>query len=112
MNICISCSSSITNQNQMILCTHIKDCSLFIGSTGPVFRGMGQGLFLMLLSMGHKDFLCFYGTGHELFLEKNLSNYICIISRGVTPIDWNTRCAIFEGTFWLENKFLGLFYSL
>ena len=46
-----------------------------------MFRGTGQGLFLMLPSMGHKDFLCFYGTGHELFLEKNLSNYICIISR-------------------------------
>ena len=42
----------------------IRDCSLFIGSTGPVFWGMGQGLFLMLPSMGHKDFLCFYGTGH------------------------------------------------
>ena len=35
-----------------------------------MFWGTGQGLFLMLLSMGHKDFLCFYGTGHELFLEK------------------------------------------
>ena len=34
-----------------------------------MFRGTGQGLFLMLLSTGHKDFLCFYGTGHELFLE-------------------------------------------
>ena len=54
----------------------IRDCSLFIGSTGPVFRGMGQGLFLMLPSTGHKDFLCFYSTGHELFLGKNLSNYI------------------------------------
>ena len=48
----------------------LRDCSLFIGSTGPVFRGTGQGLFLMLPSMGHKDFLCFYGTGHELFMEK------------------------------------------
>ena len=47
----------------------VRDCSLFIGSTGPVFRGTGQGLFLMLLSTGHKDFLCFYGMGHELFLE-------------------------------------------
>ena len=47
----------------------VRDCSLFIGSTGPVFRGTGQGLFLMLPSAGHKDFLCFYGTGHELFLE-------------------------------------------
>ena len=47
----------------------LRDCSLFIGSTGPVFRGTGQGLFLMLPSTGHKDFLCFYGTGHELFLE-------------------------------------------
>ena len=54
----------------------IRDCSLFIGSTGPVFRGTGQRLFLMLPSTGHKDFLCFYGTGHELFLGKNLSNYI------------------------------------
>ena len=41
----------------------IRDCSLFIGSTGPVFRGTGQGLFLMLPSTGHKDFLCFYGNG-------------------------------------------------
>ena len=47
-----------------------------------MFWGMGQGLFLMLLNTGHKDFLCFYGTGHELLLEKNLSNYICMISRG------------------------------
>ena len=45
----------------------VRDCSLFIGSTGPVFWGMGQGLFLILPSRGHKDFLCFYGTGHELF---------------------------------------------
>ena len=48
----------------------IRDCSLFIGSTGPVFWGTGKGLFLMLPSTGHKDFLCFYGTGHELFLGK------------------------------------------
>ena len=48
----------------------VRDCSLFIGSTGPVFRGTGQRLFLMLPSTGHKDFLCFYGTGHELFLGK------------------------------------------
>ena len=48
----------------------LRDCSLFIGSTGPVFRGTGQRLFLMLPSTGHKDFLCFYGTGHELFLGK------------------------------------------
>ena len=47
----------------------VRDCSLFIESTGPVFWGTGQGLFLMLPSTGHKDFLCFYGTGHELFLE-------------------------------------------
>ena len=47
-----------------------------------MFRGTGQGFFLMLPSMGHKDFLCFYGTGHDLFLEKNLSNCIFIISRG------------------------------
>ena len=53
----------------------LRDCSLFIGSTGPVFRGMGQGLFLMLPSTGHKDFWCFYGMGHELFLEKSLKLY-------------------------------------
>ena len=47
-----------------------------------MFRRTGQGLFLMLPSTGHKDFLCFYGMGHELFFEKNLSNCICIISRG------------------------------
>ena len=41
-----------------------------------MFQGMGQGLFLMLPSMGHKDFLGFYGTGHKLFMGKNLSNYI------------------------------------
>ena len=35
-----------------------------------MFRGTGQGLFLMLPSTGHKDFLCFYGTGPELFLGK------------------------------------------
>ena len=33
-----------------------------------MFWGTGQGLFLMLPSTGHKDFSCFYGTGHELFL--------------------------------------------
>ena len=47
-----------------------------------MFRGTGQGLFLMLPSTGHKDFLCFYGTGHELFFGNNLSNYFCIISQG------------------------------
>ena len=35
-----------------------------------MFRGTGQGLFLMLPSTRHKDFLCFYGTGHEPFLGK------------------------------------------
>ena len=41
-----------------------------------MFRGTGQGLFAMLPSTGHKDFLCFYGTGHELFLgEKSLKLY-------------------------------------
>ena len=43
---------------------------------GPVFRGTGQGLFLMLPSTGHKDFLCFYGTGHELFFGKKISQII------------------------------------
>ena len=42
-----------------------------------MFRGTGQGPFLMLPSTGQKDFLCFYGTGDELLLgKKNLSNYI------------------------------------
>ena len=45
-----------------------------------MFRGTGQGLFLMLPSMGHKDFLCFYGTGHELLLEK--ISQIVLLSRG------------------------------
>ena len=42
----------------------VRDCSLFIGSTGLVFRGTGQGLFLMLPSTGHKYFFVFlwYGT--------------------------------------------------
>ena len=55
----------------------LRDCSLFIGSMGPVFRGMGQGFFLMLRSMGHKDFFVFlwYGT-HELFLGKKISQII------------------------------------
>ena len=35
-----------------------------------MFWGTGQGLFFMLPSKGHKDFLCFYGTGHELFWGK------------------------------------------
>ena len=43
-----------------------------------MFRGTGQGLFLMLPSTGHKDFLCFYGTGHELFLGKK-SLKLCFI---------------------------------
>ena len=30
----------------------------------------------MLLSARHKDFLCFYGTGHELFLGKKISQII------------------------------------
>ena len=46
-----------------------------------MFWGTGQGLLLMLPSTGHKDFLCFYGRGHEYFLEK-ISNYICVISQG------------------------------
>ena len=28
-----------------------------------MFRGMGQRVFLVLPSTGHKDFLCFYGGG-------------------------------------------------
>ena len=36
----------------------------------------------MLLSTGHKDYLCFYGTGHELFLEKSLKLYLYNISVG------------------------------
>ena len=45
-----------------------------------MIRGMGQGLFFMLLSTGHKDFLCFYGMGHELFFEKSLKLYLYNIS--------------------------------
>ena len=45
-----------------MIVTHFRDCSLFIGSTGPVFWGTGQGLFSMLPSTGHKDFLCLSGT--------------------------------------------------
>ena len=58
----------------------LRDCSLFIGSTGPAFRGTGQGLFLMLPSTGHQDLLCFYGTGHELFWKKSLKLYLYNIS--------------------------------
>ena len=56
--------------------TSVRDCSLFIGSTGPVFRGTGQGLFLMLPSTGHKDFCVFMVRDMNFFGEKNLSNYI------------------------------------
>ena len=45
--------------------TNVRDCSLFIGSTGPVFRGTGQGHFLMLPSTpGTQRFFVFlwYGT--------------------------------------------------
>ena len=47
-----------------------------------MFQGMGQGLFLMLPSTGHKDFfVCFYGTGHELFFgKKSLKLYYYNIS--------------------------------
>ena len=47
-----------------------------------MFRGTGQGLFLMLPSTGHKDFLCFMVRDMNLFWKKNLSNCIIIISRG------------------------------
>ena len=66
----------------MISLVDLRDCSLFIGSTGPVFRGTGQGLFLMLPSMGQKDFFVFLWYRTWTFLGKNLSNFICIISRG------------------------------
>ena len=49
-----------------------------LGVRDRCFGVRDKDFFLMLPSTGHKDFLCFYGTGHELFLEKNLSNYICI----------------------------------
>ena len=41
-----------------------------------MFWGTGQGLFLMLSITGHKDFLCFYGTEHELFWGKKISQII------------------------------------
>ena len=47
-----------------------------------MFRGTGQGLFLMLPSTGHKDFCVFMVQDMNFFLEKNLSNCIIIISRG------------------------------
>ena len=37
---------------------------------GTGVSGYGTRTFLMLPSTGHKDFLHFYGTGHELFLKK------------------------------------------
>ena len=43
---------------------------------GTGVSGHGTMTFFLLPSTGHKDFLCFYGTGHELFMGKNLSNYI------------------------------------
>ena len=46
-----------------------------------MFQGTGQGLFLMLPSMGHKDFLCFYGTGHEHFFGKKSLKLYLYISR-------------------------------
>ena len=82
INLKTSLSANIRNDKFRKSRVHLRDCSLFVGSTGPVFQGMGQGLSLMFPSMGRKDFLCFYGTGHERFLEKYLSNYICITSRG------------------------------
>ena len=78
----------------------VRDCSLFIGSTGPVFQGTGQGLLLMLPNMGHKDFLRFMVRDMNFFLGKKISQTIFVwYLRVVTPIDWDTRCAIFEGTF-------------
>ena len=54
-----------------------KGLFIIYWGTGPVFRRTGQGLFLMLPSTGHKDFLCFYGTGHEFFLgKKSLKLYL------------------------------------
>ena len=73
--------------------------------------------------MGHKDFLCFYGMGHELFLEKDLSNYICIISQGGNSHRLGYEMCHFFGyffgwkiNFWVYfidcNKFLGQEFSL
>ena len=47
-----------------------------------MFRGMGQGLFLMLPNTEHKDFCVFMERDMNLFWKKNLSNCIIIISRG------------------------------
>ena len=38
---------------------------------GTGVSGYRTRTFLMIPSTGHKDFLCFYGTRHELFLEKS-----------------------------------------
>ena len=60
----------------------VKGLFIIYWEYGTGVSGYRTRTFLMLPSMGHKDFLCFYDTGHELFLEKNLSNCIVIISRG------------------------------
>ena len=41
-----------------------------------MFWGTGQGLFFNASEHGTQRFFVFYGTGHELFFGKNLSNYI------------------------------------
>ena len=47
-----------------------RDCSLFIGSTGPVFWGTGQGLFFNASEYGTQRFFV------DFFEKNNLSNYI------------------------------------
>ena len=99
-----------------------RDCSLFIESTGLVFWGMGQGLFLMFPSTGHKDF-CVFMVRDMNFFGKNLSNYICIIPRGGNSHKLGYEMCHFLGyflgwkiNFWVYfiacNKFLGQDFSL
>ena len=45
-----------------------------------MFRCMGQGLFLMLPSMGHKDFCVFMVRDMNFFGKKSLKFYLYNIS--------------------------------
>ena len=54
----------------------IKGLFIIYWEYGTGVSVYGTKTFLMLPSMGHKDFLCFYGTGHELFLGKKISQII------------------------------------
>ena len=62
---------------QSVLNWGLKGLFIVYWEYGAGVLRYGTRTFLMLPSTGHKDFLCSYGMGHELFFwEKNLSNYI------------------------------------